>query len=46
MLETVDLFKKLAPDEYKVRLINAQVRLSQLGFQVYKHDLPPALLPR
>ena len=40
MLETVDLFKKLAPDEYKVRLINAQVRLSQLGFQVYKQQRP------
>jgi polyphosphate kinase 2 (PPK2 family) len=40
MLETVDLSKKLAPDEYKVRLINAQVRLSQLGFQVYKQQRP------
>jgi polyphosphate kinase 2 (PPK2 family) len=40
MLETVDLSEKLAPDEYKVRLINAQVRLSQLGFQVYKQQRP------
>jgi polyphosphate kinase 2 (PPK2 family) len=40
MLETVDLSKKLTPDEYKVRLINAQVRLAQLGFQVYKQQRP------
>jgi polyphosphate kinase 2 (PPK2 family) len=40
MLETVDLSLKLTPDEYKVRLIKAQVRLSQLGFQVYKQQRP------
>ena len=40
MLETVDLSQKLTPDEYKVRLIKAQVRLSQLGFQVYKQQRP------
>jgi polyphosphate kinase 2 (PPK2 family) len=40
MLETVDLSKKLSPDEYRVRLIKAQVRLSQLGFQVYKQQRP------
>jgi polyphosphate kinase 2 (PPK2 family) len=40
MLETVDLAQKLTPDEYKVRLIKAQVRLSQLGFQVYKQQRP------
>lgn len=43
MLETVDLSKKLSPDEYRVRLIKAQVRLSQLGFQVYKQQRPVIL---
>ncbi len=40
MLETVDLSQRLTPDEYKVRLIKAQVRLAQLGFQVYKQQRP------
>lgn len=43
MLETVDLSKKLSPDEYRVRLVKAQVRLSQLGFQVYKQQRPVIL---
>jgi polyphosphate kinase 2 (PPK2 family) len=43
MLETVDLSKKLSPDDYRVRLIKAQVRLSQLGFQVYKQQRPVIL---
>lgn len=43
MLETVDLTQKLAPDEYKVKLIQLQVRLSQLGFQVYKQQRPVIL---
>src|SRR5690606_31300972 len=40
MLETVDLKKHLDADEYRKRLITAQVRLSQLGFQVYKQGRP------
>jgi len=40
MLETVDLTKSLSPDEYRVQLIKLQVRLSQLGFQVYKQQRP------
>jgi polyphosphate kinase 2 (PPK2 family) len=43
MLETVDLSQKLSSDEYRVRLIKAQVRLSQLGFQVYKQQRPVIL---
>lgn len=43
MLETVDLTLKLSPDEYRVRLIQAQVRLAQLGFQVYKQQRPVIL---
>jgi polyphosphate kinase 2 (PPK2 family) len=40
MLETVDLTRRLDADEYRERLIRAQVRLSQLGFQVYKQGRP------
>jgi len=40
MLETVDLTKSLSPEEYKVRLTQLQVRLGQLGFQVYKQQRP------
>jgi len=43
MLETVDLTKRLDSDEYRERLIRAQVRLSQLGFQVYKQVRPVIL---
>ncbi len=43
MLEIVDLSKSLDPEEYKVRLIKAQVRLSQLGFQVYQQQRPVIL---
>jgi polyphosphate kinase 2 (PPK2 family) len=43
MLETVDLSQKLSPSEYKVNLIKLQVRLSQLGFQVYKQQRPVIL---
>lgn len=40
MLETIDLTKSLAPDVYRQRLIALQVRLAQLGFQVYKQQRP------
>jgi polyphosphate kinase 2 (PPK2 family) len=40
MLETVDLTQSLSPDEYHVALIRLQVRLSQLGFQVYQQQRP------
>jgi polyphosphate kinase 2 (PPK2 family) len=40
MLETVDLTQTLSPEEYHVDLIRLQVRLSQLGFQVYKQQRP------
>ncbi len=40
MLETVDLTKRLDDEEYRKRLVTAQVRLSQLGFQVYKQGRP------
>lgn len=40
MLETVDLTQKLSPDEYRVDLIRLQVRLAQLGFQVYQQQRP------
>lgn len=40
MLETVDLSKKLSPEEYQVQLIKLQVRLSRLGFQVYQQQRP------
>jgi polyphosphate kinase 2 (PPK2 family) len=43
MLETVDLTKALTPDEYRARLIKAQVRLSQLGYQVYVQGRPAIL---
>jgi len=40
MLETVDLAKKLTPQDYRVQLIRLQVRLGELGFQVYKQQRP------
>jgi polyphosphate kinase 2 (PPK2 family) len=40
MLETVDLTQTLSSDEYHVDLVRLQVRLSQLGFQVYKQQRP------
>jgi len=40
MLETVDLTKKLTPQDYRVQLIRLQVRLGELGFQVYKQQRP------
>ncbi len=40
MLETVDLTKRLAPDEYRTRLIALQVRLGELGYQVYVQGRP------
>ena len=43
MLETVDLTKTLTPEEYRVKLIKLQVRLAQLGFQVYKQQRPVIL---
>lgn len=40
MLETVDLTQKLSAADYKAKLIKLQVRLSQLGFQVYQQQRP------
>lgn len=40
MLETVDLTQALSPEEYRVKLVRLQVRLSQLGFQVYQQQRP------
>ncbi len=43
MLETIDLTKELTPEQYKPRLIRLQVRLGQLGFQVYQQKRPVIL---
>jgi polyphosphate kinase 2 (PPK2 family) len=44
MLETIDLTSSLTPDAYRVKLIELQVRLSQLGFQVYQQQRPVVLV--
>src|SRR5512133_1678392 len=43
MLETVDLTQTLDPEDYHVQLTELQVRLAQLGFQVYKQQRPVIL---
>jgi polyphosphate kinase 2 (PPK2 family) len=43
MLETVDLTQTISPEQYKVDLTRLQVRLGQLGFQVYKQQRPVIL---
>ncbi|HEX3054486.1 MAG TPA: hypothetical protein VHP83_27775 [Aggregatilineaceae bacterium] len=40
MLETIDLTKKLTPQDYRAQLVQHQVRLAELGFQVYKQQRP------
>lgn len=40
MLETVDLTRKLTLADYKTRLIALQVRLGELGYQVYVQGRP------
>jgi polyphosphate kinase 2 (PPK2 family) len=43
MLETVDLTQTISPEQYKIDLTRLQVRLGQLGFQVYKQQRPVIL---
>src|SRR5512138_3041354 len=43
MLETVDLTQTISPEQYKIDLTRLQVRLSQLGFQVYQQQRPMIL---
>jgi AMP-polyphosphate phosphotransferase len=43
MLETVDLSQELSSKEYKVQRTKLQVRLGELGFQVYKQQRPVIL---
>ncbi len=40
MLETIDLTQALERDDYREQLIRYQVRLGQLGFQVYRQQRP------
>ena len=40
MLEKIDLSKGLTADEYKEQLVRHQVRLGQLGYQVYAQKRP------
>lgn len=40
MLETVDLTQRLTPKAYQTKLRTHQIRLSQLGFQVYQRGRP------
>ena len=40
MLEKIDLSKSLTADEYKEQLVRHQVRLGQLGYQVYVQKRP------
>jgi polyphosphate kinase 2 (PPK2 family) len=40
MLETVDLTRRLTPEEYRVQLTALQVRLMGLGFEVYRQQRP------
>jgi polyphosphate kinase 2 (PPK2 family) len=40
MLEKIDLNKLLTQEEYKQQLVQQQVRLGQLGYQVYVQKRP------
>ncbi len=40
MLETVDLTRRLTPEEYRVQLTTLQVQLMGLGFEVYRQQRP------
>jgi polyphosphate kinase 2 (PPK2 family) len=44
MLETIDLSKTLTREEYKQQLIQYQVRLGQLGYQVYVQKRPVVIV--